>query len=711
MEPEPGVIGQPQKEPLDNAPDERAAGASEDRAGLAPPSLAARGPSFGAVVLAAVCGAVLGSVALGVCEYVLAVALAPAPSHGGWWPLDLMLAAGGRVVVTYLLFSLPAMVACGVIYWVFARRRTRAVPEAFFLSLYLVLVTVIVLPARVEMARRLNPIFVIPAIGVGLGLAAVVYSRTCRVHRRVGQKRLRRWFQVATGAAVVVALVVGFFFVRSPLFNPGTYCVAGGIPRNAAQQRPNILWVVLDTVRADRLGAYGYGAPTTPFLDQWAQQAIVFERAVANGMWTLPTHASMFTGLPVRQHGMGGPTTWLDDSFRTAAEVLNENGYETALFSNNPLLGPTTNLCQGFQTVTVPWEFLRTIHFSLEFFCERWGITPPAPWLDSGFGSALTNHLVAGWLDSHGGAPVCVFINYMEAHLPYLATKGYRQLFLSDDGVHRSYDLRRRAYGEIADFLTFDANVEGYEHVLPFDREVLKRQYDAAVRNLDDRVAELIDIFRRRGMLDNTLVVITADHGEHLETHNMWSHHFLLYDDLIHVPMMIRPPGDAAPRRVRTVVQLSDLYPTILRAVLGPAVVETPAHTRDLLEVAQEREQDRIAISHTFGAPPQYVDRLLNTEDPEIRHRAFSQTAAVASRFKYIESSDGRRELYDLAADPGELENLDSLHREESRRLEDYVASWLEAVPEYVPRAGDKPRIGPDVMELLKALGYVGDED
>jgi len=69
------------------------------------------------------------------------------------------------------------------------------------------------------------------------------------------------------------------------------------------------------------------------------------------------------------------------------------------------------------------------------------------------------------------------------------------------------------------------------------------------------------------------------------------------------------------------------------------------------------------------------------------------------------------RELYDLAADPGELENLDSLHREESRRLEDYVASWLEAVPEYVPRAGDKPRIGPDVMELLKALGYVGDED
>jgi len=175
--------------------------------------------------------------------------------------------------------------------------------------------------------------------------------------------------------------------------------------------------------------------------------------------------------------------------------------------------------------------------------------------------------------------------------------------------------------------------------------------------------------------------------------------------------MMIRSPGEVRPRRVRTVVQLSDLYPTILRAALGPAVVETPAHTRDLLEVAQEREQERIAISHTFGAPPQHVDRLLNAADPEIRQRAFSQTAAVGARFKYIESGDGTRELYDLIADPGELENLDHSHREESRRLEDYVASWLGAVPEYVPRAGDKPRIGPDVMELLRALGYVGDED
>jgi arylsulfatase A-like enzyme len=539
----------------------------------------------------------------------------------------------------------------------------------------------------------------------------VAYARTCRVQRRVGQKRLRRWFQAATSVAAAVALVIGFFFVRSPLFNPGTYRVAGGIPRSATHQRPDILWVVMDTARADRLGVYGYAAPTTPFMDQWARQAIVFERAVANGMWTIPTHASMFTGLPVRQHGMGGPTTWLDDSFHTVAEVLSENGYETALFSNNPLLGPTTNLCQGFQTVRVPWEFLRTIRFSLEFFCERWGITPPVPWLDSGFGSALTNHLVAGWLDSHAGAPVFVFINYMEAHLPYLATKGYRQLFLSDDGVHRSYELRRRAYGEIADFLTFDANVAGYEHVLPFDREVLKRQYDAALRNLDDRVAELIDIFRCRGMLDDTLVVIAADHGEHLETHHMWSHHFLLYDDLIHVPMIIRPPGEATPRRVRTVVQPSDLYPTILRAALGPAAVEPPPYTRDLLEVAQQREQERIAVSHTFGAPPEYVDRLLNADDPEIRHRAFSQTAAVGSRFKYIQSGDGRRELYDLAADPGELENLDHSHRAESRRLEDYVASWRQAVPEYVPRASDKPRIGPDLMELLEALGYVGGED
>ena len=655
--------------------------------------------------------AVAGGVLVGIGEFMLTVLFSAAPSHGGWWPTDLVLAAGGRTVATYLLFSLPTMLGVGLVYWLLSHRRRPAAPEALFPAVYLLLVTLIAFPAWVDLVRRVNTKLTIPGLVLGITLAALLFSRLHRVQQRVGTRRLRHWHQIAAGVAGLVALGLGSFFVRSPLLNPGTFRVAEGASTDHVPQSPNVLWVVFDTMRADRMGVYGYDQPTTPFLDRWAEQALVFDRVVADGMWTIPSHTSMFTGLSVRQHGMGGPITRLDDSRETVAEILSKNGYKTALFSNNPLVGPPTNLSQGFETTRVPWEFVRELRCGLDYFCERWGIAPPVSWMDTGIGSALTNELVARWLDRQSDAPVFVFVNYMEAHLPYLATKNYRRRFLPPAGVRRSYELRRHAYGEIADFLTFEANIDGYDRVLPSDREVLKRMYDASVRNLDARVEELIEIFQSRGLLDNTLVVITADHGEHLETHDMWSHHFLLYDDLIHVPMIIRPPGGEEPRRIATVVQLSDLYPTVLHAALGATEVDTGSDARDLLAIAQSDTCDRIAVAHTFGSRPEYVDRLLQSKEPRVRHLAFAQTAVVNERFKYMLSRDETQELYDTIVDPGELDNRAQASPRELLRLEEYLELWCQKTPEYVAPQDDSSVVDPEVMNLLQGLGYVQEKD
>ncbi|MFQ5805140.1 MAG: sulfatase [Phycisphaerae bacterium] len=707
-----GASGPPGDEPSDSAANAPASGAAEANEKAAQPLAAPRAPSFSSVLFAAVASAVLGSVVLAVCEHAAAALFFPRPMQGETWPGDIVIAATGRMIATYFLFWIPIFAVGGVLYWRFAPRRSPAMPEPFFLALFALLAALVVIPADLEIARRLRAVFLIPGLLAGLSLTAAVYFLARSVHRRVGEMRLRRLFRRATGLAALVALATGFFFVRSPLFDPGAYRVAGGNPPNLAHQRAHVLWIVLDAARADRLGLYGHKAPTTPFLDEWAKQSMVFDRAIANGMWTLPTHASMFTGLPARRHGLGHATFRLDDSFQTVAAALRENGYATGLFSNNILVAPKTNLSKGFDTPLVVYHFQQATRFSLAFLCEKWGITPPVPWLDLDYGAALTNELVARWLDAHRDAPVFVFINYMETHLPFRIPRRYRELFMSGDQVHRSFDLRRRVYGELEEWLNIDALIDGYDHMPPFDREVVKRQYEAALRYLDERVREVIDIFRRRGLLDNTLVVITSDHGEYLDTHGMWSHHFLTYQDVIRVPLLLRNPGRTDQQRVATPVQLSDLYPTVLRATLGAPATETTHNARDLLEVAADGGQPRTVISECFGAELAVGPRLLARSDPRLRHRATTQITAVDSRFQYIRSGDGLRELYDFGEDPGALENLQYSHWEEARRLDDYIEWWLRAVPAYEPKQNRK-RVRPDreILDALKALGYLGDEE
>lgn len=649
----------------------------------------------------AVVVAIVGGFGVGAAEILLAQLLFPVPGPSGGWPMDLLLAAVGRAALTHALFWTPVMAGAGVLYWLAARGMRRARPLAALPTIFASLAGLVVIPADLWLANKFEFNYAFPAL-VGLPIVVTLVYVALRLLNAALGDRGMRLLAAAGGVLALVGLgVTVTALLRSPLWNPGRYEVTQPAAASSAAGRPNVLWIVLDTIRADHLAPYG--ATNTPFLTEWAKQSIVFDRAIGNSMWTVPNHASMFTGRAAREHGLGARTLLLDAEHTTVATALAKAGYASACLSNNPLVSYKTGLSTGFDHALIVRDFLSGIRFSLEWLWLQSGLAPLAPWLDQDYGAALTNRLATDWLSRPHDGPRFLFVNYMEAHAPYCIPARWRSAAMNDDQVKRSYALRYSVHGDIVDWLNIRANVEGDEFIEPPDREVLKRQYAAAAGYLDARVRELVELFRAGGLLENTLVVITSDHGEYLETHGMWSHQLLVYEDLTHVPLLLHEPGRASGARIGANVQLSDLHATVLNATLGakPALL----NSRDLLAIAAAGGEERTAVIECYGPGPRERKSLLENPDPEMRRRASEQIAAVGPRYKYIESSTGERELFDLLADPGELNNLYTALPVEARKLEIFLRGWKIATPQY--EGGQQAT--PETLRALKALGYVGD--
>ena len=657
---------------------------------------------------------IIGSTALATIELMVALAFTVPNSFGERLPGLLVLAAFGKVLVTHVLVWTPLLVAGGTVRWLLLRNRLIRPGGPLLGAVFAALAGTLVGLADLSMVGYGSPVGATLIIGGALGVSVILYRTLRWAGDKVPPAILLRTARALTGLCALAGIISGVCFLRSPWFNPGAYRVPSVRVSGGQTPQRNILWIVLDTVRADRMSCYGYEVPTTPFLTTWQDRSVVFDHAISNGSWTVPAHASMFTGLSVREHGMDGDDNRLDDSFVTAAEMLAANGYATACFTNNPWISRESKLADGFQKCVSSYRLRRVGRFSLEYAFEWLGITPPLPWLDPDYGAAVTNWLVDRWLDeiSQSRQPMCLFVNYMEAHLPYRVPKVYRAAYLSEAQSDRSYDLRRNVVGDIVTALDQRFNLQDNGFLSPEDREILKLQYDACIRYLDDRVAELIGMFEQRNLLDNTLVVISSDHGEHLDTHGMWSHRFLLHHDLTRVPLLVAEPGRTGSKHVGTAVQLSDIYPTVLRFALGEDYVPAKGDARDLLAVASSSDPSRIVISEHGAYGPEARKRFQHDNSPEILHRFAGQLAAQDTRFKFVFSSDGRRELFDLRRDPGELQDCKYLYPADMQRLDAYLQEWLEIVPRFQPPPGDRhDSFTPGMARELRGLGYLGEGD
>jgi arylsulfatase A-like enzyme len=485
---------------------------------------------------------------------------------------------------------------------------------------------------------------------------------------------------------------------------------------------PNILWVVWDTVRADRMSLYGHDRPTTPRLDAWAKQARVFDDTLSVAGYTLPSHASMFTGLLPSEHCTHNNHHRLEDDYVTLAELLRAAGYRTYLFSANPQISesPKRNFTQGFELAEHPWsprwsaralalvrEKLSPEDNSNEL-AERLDAAArdeqePSAWHIKAAGE-LAEEALLGWLDSgEPGRPWFAFVNYMEAHRPLIPPRRYRELFMQPDDVERSYQVDRR-------WLPMWEYTFGLREYDAKELELTRATYDAALRQLDDLFASLLEGLAAAGQLEDTVVLLTSDHGEHLGEQHMLDHQYSIYQALLRVPLVIHAPGRILPGRDPRPAANFDVFPSLLElaGVAPPPGLRSRARSllappSERLRFAEESASSSIGIRNVQQAHPRW--------DPSPFRRRLR--ALVDKDRKLLWGSDERVALYDLERDPLETHDLAADDPATTARMLEALGIYYAGLAHCDPsRRAEVPDVtSPEERRMLEALGYLGTEE
>ncbi len=422
---------------------------------------------------------------------------------------------------------------------------------------------------------------------------------------------------------------------------------------------PNVLLIVLDTVRADHLSLYGYPRPTTPNLQQLARRGIRFDRARAAAPWTLASHASMFTGRWPHELAVEwtGP---LRGGVPTLAEFLGSLGYATAGFVGNTFYASyDTGLDRGFthyedyvldglnavRTARAVDESLKTIG-ELGRYWPISGHTYQDLTRGERKDAGVVNREFLDWLSRRREPrrPFFAFLNYLDAHSPYLLPPGLSHALAGVPISHRDWQLlglrwsdeNRRRFPQPARRLAHDA-------------------YDNCLAYLDRRLGELIDDLERRGVLDETLVIVTADHGEELGDHNLFDHGESLYRAEIRVPLVIVPPArrgrPPAPAVVDSAVSLRDIAATV--ASFAAPGTTPPFPGRSLLETSNRSADDAVVYSELASPNPADPNRGRSPA-----HRGPLVALAEGDLIYIRNEATGGEELFNERKDPGERDNL-----------------------------------------------------
>lgn len=468
----------------------------------------------------------------------------------------------------------------------------------------------------------------------------------------------------------------------------------------AAAGSPNVVLIVLDTTRRDHLGAYGDDRGLTPFLDRFAAESVVYEQAITPGPWTVPSHASIFTGWYPVTHGCSQEHhLWLNDEFDTLAEMLGRAGYQTLALNSNFYL-TRCNLLQGFEQ-----------SFYLDGPYDRLGIRrlanilgTPARWVDKGSAEAV-NYL-ADWLDDgrDTSRPLFLMVNLFEGHRPYIPPRQERlERLPADVGAVEAAQFAT-TFEPIPLHLRHEQNEKA--------QALVSGLYEALIRYQDRRLEELMGLLEQRIDLDRSLIIITADHGENLGEAGRWEHIHAVNEDLIHVPLIIRYPGKtSAGRRIAGLCQTVDIVPTVFEAIGKQCPVSNlPGRT-----LTPDRFEPRAVAFAQVSPYTLHFPMIQMTRGFEQGLAGFNAHRRVirTNTMKFIWSSDGRHELYDLNRDPGETQNLAESRQADAADLQRQLDEWWAAQPPYRPseaaQSSNAQPLSKNALDQLRSLGYVGD--
>lgn len=473
---------------------------------------------------------------------------------------------------------------------------------------------------------------------------------------------------------------------------------AGVLPAGAP--KPNIIFIMVDTLRADRLGCYGHPGGLTPVTDRIAAEGVRFERCVAAAPWTLPSIASLFTSYYPSVHkavsyrvvsdmneGRRGVMPVLADAeFDTLAEVLHANGYTTAAFVANMFLRAEYGFGQGFA------------HFDSSF-------------ADNTVRGEIVNSALFSWLEEHREQePLFLYLHYMDVHGPYDAAARFMDPLVA--AVESKSNKRRLSLEELQRIRPYmrkapdnGTDPAQYERLKMY-REYWEARYDAGVAEMDHYLGQLVERLRALRIWQSSYVILTSDHGEAFCEHGLWGHGYSQFQTDLHVPLIVRWP-DVLPAstNVAGTVGLIDLMPTLLEQLRLPAGANL---------------QGRSLLSTIFGPsldPPVAVFAEAVKSGPR-------QLAIIEGDWKLLvrttnvpgaETLDGppqfrrHRYLFNLALDPRETESLARAQPQRLKRLESLLDARLETNRSIKPRfVLERVTIDAERVRALESVGYVG---
>ncbi len=428
----------------------------------------------------------------------------------------------------------------------------------------------------------------------------------------------------------------------------------------APSNAPNVLFITLDTVRAANLSLYGYSRPTTPQLERIAKSGVVFDRALAAAPWTLPSHASMFTGRYPHELSTDY-TTPLDATYPTLAEFFRAHGYATAGFvANYGYCGYETGLARGFVhyedyprslgQIASSSTLIRTVadNFRLRRLIRN----------DEHLNrksAAQLNHDFLSWLARENDKPFFVFLNYFDAHEPYLPPSPFDKKFGPGRKLGKYSPVHRH-------------NWEPSLAHQPLSAEQVREEmdaYDGAIAYLDQQLGFLFDALDKKGVLKNTLVILTADHGEEFGEHGIFDHGYTLYLPALHVPLLISfPERIPSGRRVAEPVSLRTLAATVVELTnLGDgAAFNGPSLSRQLANATGvERPAETPVLSEV---------RKVTNRPAWFPASKGDMQSLILEGYHYIKNGDGHEELYDIEADPWEKHDLAGSERTATKMVE-----------------------------------------
>ncbi|MDP8235256.1 MAG: sulfatase, partial [Candidatus Erginobacter occultus] len=325
------------------------------------------------------------------------------------------------------------------------------------------------------------------------------------------------------------------------------WLAGGGCGKDAEKPEPvNVLLISIDSLRADHVGAYGYGRETTPEIDRLAQNAAIFENHVSTTSWTLPAHISLFTGQEISAHGVATDGFSLHPAVPTLAESLLAAGYRTAAFCSSPYMNPAFGFARGFDLYhnidTEKEDFVDTV---LPSETERDRVHRETT-------SPRIAELAENWLEENSSEPFFLFLHFWDPHYDYDPPPPHDRIF-------------NPGYGGDIDGRDYIHNDRVHPGMDPEDLERIIALYDGEIAFTDKHIGMVIEKLKELDLFDRTLIVITGDHGDEFFEHGNKGHRLTLYEEVIRVPLIIRIPEKVnRSGRVETTVGIIDIAPTIL---------------------------------------------------------------------------------------------------------------------------------------------------